>query len=219
MYVYIFKATSKGLVKIGISAKPRFRFHAVQQVTPFRITHVKAWKKPRGQWTRIEAYTIERAAHALLADRRTDGEWFTASPEEAIGAVRDALIFVQNGGKPVGSGCAGEISAKLRVDASMAKAETIRAEWSQPIEEYPTAELLARAGISRNTAKLYLGHRPRPNPSRKPLSYDPAARAVWAKSEHGEPVSRQTARGTESPRSSKEAARPQGEQEWLIIVP
>jgi hypothetical protein len=54
----------------------------------------------------------------------------------------------------------GEISAKRRSDAAKVAAETIKAEWSMPSDEFPTLALLARAGISRNTANQYLGHRP-----------------------------------------------------------
>ena len=54
---------------------------------------------------------------------------------------------------------AGQVSAANRVEAARAKAETIRAEWKLPSENYPTTGLLERAGISRNTAKLYLGMR------------------------------------------------------------
>ena len=59
----------------------------------------------------------------------------------------------------------GAISAARRMDAARAKAETIRAEWAMPSAEYPTLALLERAGISRNTAKLYLG--PRADAQRK----------------------------------------------------
>jgi hypothetical protein len=54
----------------------------------------------------------------------------------------------------------GEISAKRRSAAARAAAETIRHEWSLPSVDFPTAHLIARAGISLNTAKQYLGARP-----------------------------------------------------------
>lgn len=52
----------------------------------------------------------------------------------------------------------GEASARKRSEASKARALTIKAEWGMP--EPPTAILLARAGLSYNTAKLHLGPRP-----------------------------------------------------------
>ena len=53
----------------------------------------------------------------------------------------------------------GMASAAQRIAEAKAKAETIRAEWALPSDDYPTLDLLAKAGISRNTARLYLGKR------------------------------------------------------------
>lgn len=53
----------------------------------------------------------------------------------------------------------GMASADLRKAEAKAKAMTIEAEWRLSSEDYPTADLLAKAGISRNTAILYLGKR------------------------------------------------------------
>jgi hypothetical protein len=53
----------------------------------------------------------------------------------------------------------GEISAQRRANMAKAAAESIRREWSLPSKEYPTLDLLRAAGISRNTAILYLGKR------------------------------------------------------------
>ena len=53
----------------------------------------------------------------------------------------------------------GAVSAAARVAKATNKAETIRAEWALPSEDYPTLALLGKAAISRNTAKLYLGPR------------------------------------------------------------
>jgi hypothetical protein len=54
---------------------------------------------------------------------------------------------------------AGAISGQRRANMAKAAAESIRREWSLPSEEYPTLDLLRAAGISRNTAILYLGKR------------------------------------------------------------
>ena len=99
--------------------------------------------------------------------------------------VLDAALVIQPGGGPVILHAAalafaasrkrdaeilrgqagGAISAAKRVDAARAKAETIREHWAMPSAEHPTLALLERAGISRNTAKIYLG--PRADAQRK----------------------------------------------------
>lgn len=53
----------------------------------------------------------------------------------------------------------GQVSAAKRSGDAKAAAETIRAQWALPSDDYPTLALLDKAGISRNTAKLYLGKR------------------------------------------------------------
>lgn len=52
----------------------------------------------------------------------------------------------------------GEVSARKREEKARAAADTIRAAWARRDES--TKDLLARAGISLNTAKRYLGSRP-----------------------------------------------------------
>jgi hypothetical protein len=54
----------------------------------------------------------------------------------------------------------GEVSGRLRSEAARAKAKAMEPFWRLPSEEYPTVPLLARFGLSRNTANLYLGKRP-----------------------------------------------------------
>jgi hypothetical protein len=54
----------------------------------------------------------------------------------------------------------GEVSGARRSAVAKTAAETIAYEWGQPGTLYRTKDLLARAGISMNTAKLYLGSRP-----------------------------------------------------------
>lgn len=53
----------------------------------------------------------------------------------------------------------GEASGAAKRDAAKAKAELLRPYWCLPSEDYPTDPLLKRFGLSRNTAKLYLGPR------------------------------------------------------------
>lgn len=80
-------------------------------------------------------------------------------PDAGPAALHQATRDFATGRKSSTGMVGGEISARLRSEAARAKAETIRAEWELPSEDYPTLTLLARAGISRNTAKLYLGSR------------------------------------------------------------
>jgi hypothetical protein len=51
----------------------------------------------------------------------------------------------------------GSISGKKRSDAARAKAEAIKLKWAD--ERFRTVDLLKEAGITYNTAKLYLGSR------------------------------------------------------------
>ena len=55
-----------------------------------------------------------------------------------------------------------KVSAERRIEAARAKAAAIRERWRLPIDQYPTAALLAEANISRNTAIFYLGPRRKP---------------------------------------------------------
>jgi hypothetical protein len=81
------------------------------------------------------------------------------TPDAGPAALHQATKDFAAGRKSSSGMVGGEISARLRSEAARARAETIRAEWSLPSDEYPTLALLARAGLSRNTAKLYLGSR------------------------------------------------------------
>lgn len=52
------------------------------------------------------------------------------------------------------------VSAERRKAASAAGIAIIKARWSLPSSEHPTAALLAEAGLSLNTVKAHLGPRP-----------------------------------------------------------
>ena len=77
----------------------------------------------------------------------------------------------------------GMASATQRVAEAKAKAELIRAEWALPSEDYPTLDLLTKAGISRNTARLYLGKRDVAQRNHQASLKRKAARAATEKSE------------------------------------
>jgi hypothetical protein len=81
------------------------------------------------------------------------------APDAGPTALHQATKDFATGRKSSIAMAGGEVSGRLRSEAAKAKALTIEAEWKLPSEDYPTMALLARAGISRNTAKLYLGSR------------------------------------------------------------
>ena len=80
-----------------------------------------------------------------------------ASGAETLHQV--ALAFIEGKRASRAKG-AGQISADKRSDEARAKCETIRPMWPLASEDYPTQTLLDQAGVSLNTAKLYLGARP-----------------------------------------------------------
>jgi hypothetical protein len=82
------------------------------------------------------------------------------TPDSGPSALHQATKDFATGRKSSIAMAGGEVSGRLRAEAARAKAMTIEAEWKLPSEEYPTLALLAKAGISRNTANLYLGKRP-----------------------------------------------------------
>jgi len=94
-FVYIFARDCDGYaggpVKIGISSDPDARLRAVQTGCPHRIIklcHVYAHD-------REVAKNIEALIHLELSDKRASGEWFNATPLEAVEALlicfREAL--------------------------------------------------------------------------------------------------------------------------------
>lgn len=82
-----------------------------------------------------------------------------ASPTEIADAVQE---FVARRRAAKGStGMAGYlVSAERRSADAKAGAMRIKDRWELPTKDYPTDELLAEAGICRNTANLYLDPRP-----------------------------------------------------------
>jgi hypothetical protein len=82
----------------------------------------------------------------------------TASPGEINEAAKEFMTkrrAAKVGGKP------GHIvSAERRSANSEAAAMRIKDRWELPTKDYPTDELLAEAGICRNTANFYLEKRP-----------------------------------------------------------
>jgi hypothetical protein len=93
---------------------------------------------------------------ALDTGRRLTPE---ASPAELAEAMRE-FVKARRQSKS-GPGRAGYlVSAERRATDARAGAMRIADRWRLPTKDYPTDDLLAEAGICRNTANLYLLNRP-----------------------------------------------------------
>lgn len=90
--IYVLAGRPDGAVKIGITEHPVKRVARIQremwQVFRVPIIIVEFMIMP----TREGARQVEAEAHRLLADRSTGvGEWFYATPEEALEAIHKAI--------------------------------------------------------------------------------------------------------------------------------
>jgi hypothetical protein len=79
-------------VKIGISRDPSSRLRGLSGAQPFGIAIVHTSEVKDGL-----ARTIERAAHAILKEKRLSGEWFDVTPEEAVSAIGEAIAAIESG--------------------------------------------------------------------------------------------------------------------------
>ena len=79
-----------GTVKIGMSSKPKVRVRALERSEGRQLAVLHLVHRPLG-----DAEMVEDLAHALLDAKRTDGEWFDVTPEEAIAAVTEAIALVE----------------------------------------------------------------------------------------------------------------------------
>jgi hypothetical protein len=88
----------------------------------------------------------------------------TIPPSDASAVLHQAMQAFELSRKADAALKAGEAGSKVsverRTDAARAKCETIRREWRAHPSEPPTSDLLAKAGVSRNTVKKYVGDRP-----------------------------------------------------------
>src|SRR6185437_8499627 len=75
-FVYAFKG-DHNLVKIGISTNPDARLAQLRTASPFPIDYAYVGVTPG------TGYEIEQEAHAILAHRRCNGEWFDVPPDAA----------------------------------------------------------------------------------------------------------------------------------------
>ncbi len=83
--VYVI-AGDHGLTKIGISENPEGRLRTLQTGSAHHLHIAHVVDVPAAS-----ALEIEQEAHALLANRRKSGEWFSVSPNLAIAAVHGAI--------------------------------------------------------------------------------------------------------------------------------
>jgi hypothetical protein len=85
--VYVFQRGLAGPVKIGISKDVPVRAKCFGEIN---VLH-------RQPFDRKQARLVERVAHALLKEKRLNGEWFDVSPGEAISAIQSAVSLIEGG--------------------------------------------------------------------------------------------------------------------------
>ena len=78
--------SSVGHHKIGVSKTPDVRVETLQNGHPHKLALVKAWPAAPAF-----AKVAEKRAHALLSQRRMEGEWFDVPHNVACAAVELAL--------------------------------------------------------------------------------------------------------------------------------
>lgn len=93
-YVYVMQSAS-GLVKIGVSKNVSARLKSLQASSGLAIKLITTF----GPLSK--AIALERAAHALLADKREHGEWFSVTVNEAVEAI--SLVEPEFSGKEDGN--------------------------------------------------------------------------------------------------------------------
>jgi hypothetical protein len=84
--LYVFEADHG--IKVGITERsPAARLVDIRNQCAMPARCVFAVELPSS----VEARDVERTAHTLLADDRTDGEWFQTHPIVAVDVVKKAL--------------------------------------------------------------------------------------------------------------------------------
>lgn len=91
MNVYAIQSET-GPIKIGVSANPGARLGQLTKMQPHGACIIHIAKVPRDK-----AYPIEAAAHALLKEKRLQGEWFDVTQEQAIAAIEYAINAIERG--------------------------------------------------------------------------------------------------------------------------
>lgn len=119
-HVYVVDDETGGC-KIGVSAAPYRRLADLQRERDAKLRLIAVCQCPTGR-----AWTVERQAHRLLADRRLSGEWFDVSAGQAIEAVSRALAMVEAGPLPAPGWTVASVSTKARRTAArLARRESL----------------------------------------------------------------------------------------------
>lgn len=85
--VYVIDLTGTDFVKIGSTSTPKNRFAGYQSYSPFPAVWAYHLCPPAGTCHTV----LEQAAQRALGAQRVRGEWFKATAQEAIDAIRGAV--------------------------------------------------------------------------------------------------------------------------------
>lgn len=86
-YIYIISESTDGPVKIGFSANPDRRLKQLQTGHSGALT-----VQYKHEVLAENVKALERIIHRTLAHKRSRGEWFTISTEDAILEVKHAVM-------------------------------------------------------------------------------------------------------------------------------
>lgn len=86
---HVYVMACEGRTKVGIAVKPLVRRAQLQLACPFKISLVTQ----RLFANRLAAIAVEREIHAVLAEHRTYGEWFTVEPGRAVALLETFVEF------------------------------------------------------------------------------------------------------------------------------
>jgi hypothetical protein len=106
-FVYVLRG-DHNMTKIGVSTNPNARLAQLRTASAFPIDFAFVGVTPG------TGFDIERAAHALLANHRCNGEWFDVTPEIAVAAVHAAAHRL---GQPIQTVEPAQIEHILRIAA------------------------------------------------------------------------------------------------------
>src|SRR5262249_10951574 len=89
--VYIISESGKGFLKIGISFDPEARRVGLQDAIPHQLTLLHF----EDVGTEAQARAVERLTHEYLRRTRITGEWFSASADEAMWGLQQAISEIK----------------------------------------------------------------------------------------------------------------------------
>lgn len=90
-YLYVVTMPGHPFVKIGKAINPEKRFGSIQGGNPYPLELAATIQVDRKLLDLAEA-----KAHQLLNGKRHSGEWFRASIEEALDAIRKGILLAEN---------------------------------------------------------------------------------------------------------------------------